>query len=355
MVFYVIFPSVFRAHIVVFSCLTLTLLEPCVRFLNEMMLEYGISKDKRSTGYAAGVLEATLTLANFLAIFVRSVPTDSFHSNQPMTFLFCQFWIRVGQKRGRRPVLVYTTLAVGFFGSLFGFQRSFFSLLLIRGISGAFNGYVFVRPGRMPGYQQLQRSLISPVHRFGSQSAVAKAYLAEVVTKENEAFSFTLMSLAWQIGWCFSASVGGYLAHAERHFPALSRFGWIQHHPYALPCLIVSAPSVLSALYGYCTLVETRPTKEQRITRYDSITSITTWTAPMWKAFQIWTLMVLINVSFQSAVPLFLYAPVAAGGLEMPTSAIGTWFVVRTAGIMLIELPSEQTIRRVASRFVFSC
>ena len=40
------------------------------RFVNEMLVEYGIAKDARSTGYYAGVLEAVLSFANMATMAV---------------------------------------------------------------------------------------------------------------------------------------------------------------------------------------------------------------------------------------------------------------------------------------------
>lgn len=38
--------------------------------MNELLVEYGIAKDEKSTGYAAGVLEAVVWIANSLMMMV---------------------------------------------------------------------------------------------------------------------------------------------------------------------------------------------------------------------------------------------------------------------------------------------
>ena len=155
------------------------------------------------------------------------------------------------------------------------------------------------------------------------------------------------MSLGWQLGWCFSAVVGGYFAHPERHFLWLAGSQLLQAYPYMLPPLIVAAPPILAAALGYFTLTETKPPSEKGapdgaaqgnavMTMWRSTHS---WTTNMWRVFHIWSSMVFINIFFQSTLPLFLFAPVQAGGMGMPTSAIGTWYAVRAGVILLIEVP----------------
>lgn len=60
----------------------------------------------------------------------------------------------------------------------------------------------------------------------------------------------------------------------------------------------------------------------------------------MRKVFLIFNLLVICNISFQSTLPLILFAPVEAGGLDVGTSGIGVWYAVRAGVIILIELPS---------------
>lgn len=155
------------------------------------------------------------------------------------------------------------------------------------------------------------------------------------------------MSLGWQLGWCFSATVGGYFAHPERHFSWLAGSQSLQAYPYVLPPLIVAVPPILAAALGYYTLTETKPPSKKGgqggavrgnpvITMWCSTYS---WTTNMWRVFHIWSTMVFINIFFQSTLPLFLFAPVQAGGMGMPTSAIGTWYAIRAGIILLIEVP----------------
>ncbi|CAD6580496.1 MAG: hypothetical protein CYPHOPRED_001235 [Cyphobasidiales sp. Tagirdzhanova-0007] len=264
------------------------------QFISELLVEYGIAKDAASTGYAAGVLESSVWLAN-----AASIPV----------------WIRLADKYGRRPVLLGSTLATAFFGALVGFPRSFIGLLVLRVLTGLTNG----------------------------QAGVSKTYLSELVDETNEATAFSLQSLAWQVGWCIAALVGGYLAHLERNIPSAGKAAFILEHPYALPTISMAIPPILSVLLGYFVLVETVEPSAGGKNSYEVIVS---WTTPMWDGIKIFSTLCAVNIAFQACLPLFFYAPVKVGGLGLPTKGIGLWYACRAALIVCLEFPIYPPLHR---------
>ena len=241
-----------------------------------------------------------------------------------------QYWSHLSDTRGRRPVLLIATLLTALAGMPLGFPRSFLVLFCLRILVGLLNG----------------------------QSAMIKNYLSEICDETNEASAFAIQSLSWQIGWCASAVAGGYLAHAERTFPSLEGWDLVMKHPYALPFLVVAIPPVLAVALGYFVLPETKPQSQRDSNKKFEWPSTKEWTDDMWRILKIWGMMVITNTAFQAVIPLFLFAPVAAGGLGAPTSSIGQsisligfnvllihrsglWYAVRAVMIIAIEFPSK--------------
>ncbi|KAL7006455.1 hypothetical protein EMMF5_003876 [Cystobasidiomycetes sp. EMM_F5] len=209
------------------------------RYVNEMLLEYGIATDARSTGYTAGILEASLAFPNAVGIPI---------------------WIYVANTYGRRPAMIPSTVACALVGATFGFTKAYLAMIVIRIMTGVLNGYDII--------------------------------------------------------------------------PTLQ-------YPYVLPPIVVAVPSMLAAILGYYTLAETLPStaskygpkiKSNASPAPSLIESVRQWSPNMRSS-------VFINIYLQSAIPLFLFAPVDAGGMGLGTGAIGNYFMVRAVTIVLIEMP----------------
>ena len=129
------------------------------------------------------------------------------------------------------------------------------------------------------------------------------------------------MSLAWQVGWCIAALAGGYLSHPERRFSALRESEFLRQNPYALPTFTMAIAPLLSVALGFFVLKETLEpsSKDKNLATTRKIT----WTNTMWAGLRIFATLCTVNIAFQACLPLFFYAPVEAGGLGLPTSAIG--------------------------------
>ena len=125
-----------------------------------MLLEYGIGKDAKSTGYYAGILEACIMLGSAVSVMV-SLP----HSQQTrLHTTILQAWTNLSESYGRRPILIYTTALTAGVGMTLGFPRSFVVLLVLRTLVGLLNG----------------------------QCGTIKNYISEICDETNEAFAFSV-------------------------------------------------------------------------------------------------------------------------------------------------------------------
>ena len=112
--------------------------------------------------------------------FISGALIAIFHLGQ---MLSGTWWGAVGDRFGRRPVIL-----IGLFASMcsqlaFGFASTIWLCFVIRFLQGLFNGNM----------------------------ATIKAVVSEVTDKSNEAFGFSLLTLAWGLGTLASMSIGGLL------------------------------------------------------------------------------------------------------------------------------------------------
>lgn len=284
-----------------------------------MLVEYGIAKDQRSTGYHAGVLEAVLSFANMASMGVRNRHTSS---SARSSMLRRSGIAAMGTRcRYERAKICDALRYFGYSHRGHAIRLSSF-LRIAGGLQNPCGCFQWVCTLFATGHSPW---LTWPCR----QAAIAKTYFSELSDETNEATAFSVMSLAWQIGWCLAAMAGGYLNHAERLFPSLSGSDFIRTYPYALPFLAVAVPPILSVTLGYFVLPETlerRPMTDGELQESSGKGAGLTadWTPHMWQAVKMWSMLVCTNVSFQATLPLFLFTPVGAGGLGIGSEAIGT-------------------------------
>lgn len=127
------------------------------------------------------------------------------------------FWGWLSDIKGRRLVLLCTIFGNGVFSFTFGFADTLPMAMVLRFLSGLANGTV----------------------------GTAKTILYDVSDNSNQAFSMSMISVAWGSGLILGPTLGGYLAlPAEKYpsvFPPDSIFG---RHPFILPslcCFVVCA------------------------------------------------------------------------------------------------------------------
>ncbi|KAK7474558.1 hypothetical protein BaRGS_00034203 [Batillaria attramentaria] len=173
------------------SSFTLTFMFP---FLPEMVTTFGYSEADKGT-------------------YVGLVASSVFAGRAVGSF----FWGWLADVKGRRLVLLWTIFGNGLFSFLFGFVGTLQWAMLLRFLSGLANGTI----------------------------GTAKTILYDVSDNTNQAFSMSVISVAWGSGLILGPTLGGYLAVPTEKYPStFPAEGFFAKYPFILPsfcCLMVCA------------------------------------------------------------------------------------------------------------------
>ncbi len=117
-----------------------------------------------------------------------------------LQFFFAPFWGAMSDRKGRRSILVYTSLGTCLSYVLWMFAGNFALLIIARLIGGAMSGNL----------------------------SVATAAVADVTTKENRSKGMGMIGAAFGLGFVTGPAIGGACAHFVNPvelWPELARFG----------------------------------------------------------------------------------------------------------------------------------
>ncbi|KAJ0100776.1 hypothetical protein Patl1_05758 [Pistacia atlantica] len=161
-------------------------------FLYFMIRDFHIAKREEDIGYYAGYVGSSFMLGRALT----SV-----------------FWGIMADRYGRKPVIIFGTISVVIFNTLFGLSVNFWIAITTRFLLGSLNG------------------LLGPI----------KAYATEIFRDEHQALGLSTVSTAWGIGLIIGPALGGFLAQPAEKYPNLfSKDSLFGKFPYFLPCLCIS-------------------------------------------------------------------------------------------------------------------
>nr|XP_031858631.1 uncharacterized protein CI109_006011 [Kwoniella shandongensis]KAA5525703.1 hypothetical protein CI109_006011 [Kwoniella shandongensis] len=315
----------------------------CFPYINQMLLDLGVVKDPKKTGFYAGLIESIFAVAELLTVF---------------------HWGTASDRWGRKPVLLIGCAGASISSILFGFSTTFPMMIITRVINGLANGNV----------------------------AVLKSVIAELCDETNQSRAFSFFPLSMAIGSILASSIGGYFPHIARRFPGFTEhFPIFQTYPYLLPCLIAAFFPISSGILAWFFMEETLPPPNEAhhtaktIVHYSSTDDgdtreagenfppshphHTTTTAANGEVVneeangvdeddddgpavgfrelltpEINLLMLsfgliqLQGISFFGLLPLFCFTPVTAGGLGFDEANIGKALSIRGIGTIVVQL-----------------
>ncbi|KIM24918.1 hypothetical protein M408DRAFT_26703 [Serendipita vermifera MAFF 305830] len=282
-----------------------------------MLLDIGVVNDPKDVGYWSGLVESTYAVSQLIAVF-------------PAT--------RIADTYGRKPVIVWSAAIVGISMISFGTSTTYAQMIVSR-ILGGVEG--------------------------GSHTCI-RVMVAEMSSKSEESYIFTLLGVAYRTGQVLGQPIGGALAHPERRFPELFGSAFWRKYPYALPCFVGAAYALVCAFIGQLVLKETLQSKKKadvhtptpnpdehtlliptetsgpstpmkKPVSSPSISSVLTW--PLASLLLSVVAMVLINEFICATYPLFAFTPIELGGLGLSEAQIGLHMATRSLLMLITMLP----------------
>ncbi|KIO23296.1 hypothetical protein M407DRAFT_78253 [Tulasnella calospora MUT 4182] len=173
-------------------------------YVNQMVEELHIARNKASIGYASGLVLSSISVAQIFTNFM---------------------WGRISDRIGRKPALLFGLSGYALSALLFGTSKSFQQMLLARLSMGILSGNV----------------------------PIIYSVLSDMTDETNRARVIPLNEVTWQIGAFLGAFIGGMLSHPAERYPKLFDHSvLLKDWPYLLPCL---ASCILTILAFLCTLL----------------------------------------------------------------------------------------------------
>lgn len=186
------------------------------------LLDYYLTREGHS-GVLGWLVAQTDTLArlagieNYAPVLFGGVLSSFFSILQ---FVFAPFWGAVSDRRGRRGVLLMTTVGNALGYLIWACSGSFWIFLLSRIVTGAFSGNL----------------------------SVATAAVADVTSREERSKAMGLVGAAFGLGLVTGPTLGALTIHFNLldRFPALARIGI---NPFSVPALIALALCLVNLVW----------------------------------------------------------------------------------------------------------
>ncbi|XP_034893914.1 protein ZINC INDUCED FACILITATOR 1 isoform X4 [Populus alba] len=254
-----------------------------------------------------------------LVMWVRKIFIRDLYSRALTSVL----WGMIADRYGRKPVIIFGTVSVVIFNTLFGLSTSFWMAISTRFLLGSLCG------------------ILGPM----------RAYASEVCRKEYQALGMSIISTSWGIGLVIGPALGGFLAQPAEKFPNIfssdSLFG---RFPYLLPCLLISIFSV-GVLVVCCLLPETihnHKGNDEECNDSDALGATTfesgssqksllkNW--PLISSIIAYCVFQLHDMAYAEIFSLWAVSPRKNGGLSFSTADVGEVLAFSGFGLLLFQL-----------------
>ncbi|XP_060973405.1 protein ZINC INDUCED FACILITATOR 1-like isoform X2 [Cannabis sativa] len=270
--------------------------------------DFNIAKREEDIGYYVGVVGSAFMFGRFLTSII---------------------WGMIADEYGRKPVMIFGTIAVIIFNTLFGLSTNFWMAVSTRFLLGSLCG------------------ILGPM----------RAYVSEICHTKYEALGMCITSTAWGIGLVIGPTLGGFLSQPAEKFPNIffkeSLFG---RFPYLLPCLIISIFSLVVTIFC-CWMPETLHfhTKNgyDQIENLEELEEISP--SPKQSLFKNWPLMSSIivfsvfqlhDMAYAEIFPLWAVSSKNHGGLSYSSEEVGEVLAISGFVMLLFQLFLYPTIER---------
>nr|GMD45096.1 protein ZINC INDUCED FACILITATOR-LIKE 1-like [Ipomoea batatas] len=281
-------------------------------FLYFMIRDFKIAETEEDIGYYAGYVGSAFMLGRALT----SV-----------------FWGLIADRYGRKPVIIFGTISVVIFNTLFGFSVNFWMAIITRFLHGCLNG------------------LLGPIKKYGRNQILTVVFCF--------GFSLFQVSTAWGIGLIIGPALGGFLAQPADKYPSLfsadSLFGRL-FLLYALVFLhftsLVTVQETLhkhdsarvSAPDSYKTLeaaLEVAKGGEKPASKFSILRN---W--PLMSSIIVYCVFSLHDMAYTEIFSLWAESPRNLGGLSYSSDEVGVVLAISGFSLLVFQLVLYPIIER---------
>ncbi|XWW94153.1 hypothetical protein V2A60_002095 [Cordyceps javanica] len=212
-------------------------------------------------------------------------------------------WGYLEDKIGRKTALVCSLVGTAVGSSLFGMATKLWQMYLFRCLSGL----------------------------FAASNLITRTMISERFPPETQPNAFGWLVFAANAGNFIGPIIGGTLTNPTQQYPGL--FGsctWLRENPYALPGLAVGAMSAAAALASLFFLHETQDTSED--TPSSPMPTFELIKAPgVAVTLAVYAQSKVLAVAVSAILPVYLYTPIALGGMHLSPVDISIYMTVQGA------------------------
>ncbi|KAJ4415664.1 hypothetical protein N0V82_007225 [Gnomoniopsis sp. IMI 355080] len=258
-------------------------------YINQMAQENGNLADT-DVGFYSGLIESLFSLTQASVMIL---------------------WGKAADRVGRKPVLVFSLIGVSVATSIFGLAKTLVQMILFRCLAGVFAGTI----------------------------VTIRTMLSEISTTKTQAVAFSWFAFSGNLGIFLGPLVGGGLADPAHQYPKL--FGNVQFfldYPYALSSLVISVigftGAVIAALFVKETLERGESPAEDGVVKPkdDSPSIMEIVKAPgVFMVLCVFCWIGFLGVTYTAIFPVFLFTPVALGGLGLAPYQISIFITLTGA------------------------
>ncbi|KAH6606900.1 hypothetical protein Trco_006053 [Trichoderma cornu-damae] len=256
---------------------------------------------------------------------------ESLFSATQMIVLY--FWGHLADTVGRKPVLVSSLIGMTAATFFFTVATSIWEMILFRCIAGVFSG----------------------------SGLVIRTMLSDHTTSETQAVAFSWFAFANNVGIFLGPIIGGALADPAEQFPGL--FGGVrllEDYPYLLAGAAITFVSVISIVLSMLYLDETLEPETDAAASSTSapaarphrLSIVELLKAPgVGVVIWVYTHVMFLAFAFTAILPVFLFTPVALGGVEFSPFRISVWMAIQggsQASWLIVAFPALQ--RRLGTK-----
>lgn len=260
--------SLFGVYLSVFTnALMFTVVFPMA---SQMIMYFGMVKNRSETGYWVGFLGGSIMLGRFLSA--------------PIWGWLCDHW-------GRRPTMLIGIVTTSVLAVLFGISTNFYWALAFRFLQG----------------------LLSPI------TVVSRTIISELFSGNDQASAMSWFILVGSVGNIAGNIFGGFILDTSG-----SGIWPFNNHPFLLPNSLIAIFGLISLILCYIYLDETNP-KESLLNRPVTKSFMEILKEPI--VIQVSLLYILASsngTAFGELLVLWEWAKLKNGGFQFTTSEIGS-------------------------------